>query len=106
MDLYDQFTVYDIDEYIYMKDFDNIKDKDFLGDKRFLHCQRVQLIWVIYTDNNLLYYHNRTLQERFTEKEPNARKMKYSGKQQIKSIVRGHIPYTIYKYTLYSCIRF
>ena len=90
MDLYDWFIVYDIDEYIYMKDFDNIKD--FLGDKRFLHCQRVQLNWVIYTDNNLIYYDNMTLQERFTEKEPNARKMKYGGKQQIKSIVRGHIP--------------
>jgi len=43
MDLYDWLIVYDIDEYIYMKDFDNVKD--FLGDKRFLHCQRVQLNW-------------------------------------------------------------
>ena len=74
-----------------MKDFDNVKD--FLGDKRFLHCQRVQLNWVFYTDNYLIYYDNRKIQERFTQKESNARKMKIGGQQEIKSIIRGHIPY-------------
>ena len=37
----------------------------------------------MYTDNNLLFYDNRTLQERFKEKEPNVRKMKTGGRQEI-----------------------
>ena len=86
---YDWFIFYDVDEYIYLKDFNDIKS--FLNDKRFKQCQRIQLNWVFYTDNNLLYYDNRTLEERFTEKEPNARKYKTGGQQEIKSIVRGHI---------------
>ena len=86
--IYDWFIYYDADEYIYLKDFNDIKS--FLGDSRFNHCQRVQLNWVMYTDNNLLFYDNRTLQERFTEKEPEARNKKTGGIQEIKSIIRGH----------------
>lgn len=85
---YDWLIFYDVDEYIYLKDFSDIKS--FLSDKRFKKCQRVRLNWVMYTDNNLLYYDNRTLEERFTEKEPNARNNTTGGQQEIKSIVRGH----------------
>ena len=65
---YDWLIFYDIDEYIYLKDFKNIKS--YLGDKRFFECERIQLNWIFYTDNNLLYYDNRTLAERFTERQP------------------------------------
>ena len=89
MNLYDWFIFYDVDEFIYLKDFKSLKT--FLGDKRFEKCQRVQLNWVFYTDNNLLYYEDKPVQIRFTEKEPNARKSKSGGQQEIKSIVRGNI---------------
>lgn len=85
---YDWLIFYDIDEYIYLKDFSNIKL--YLGDKRFYKCERIQLNWIFYTDNNLLYYDNRTLAERFIERQPSARGVKSGGSQGIKSIVRGY----------------
>ena len=86
---YDWLIFYDIDEYIYLKDFKNIKS--YLDDKKFYKCERIQLNWVFYTDNNLLYYDNRTLAERFTERQPGARGVKIGVSQGIKSIVRGNI---------------
>ena len=85
---YDWLIFFDIDEYIYLKDFKNIKE--YLGDKRFYNCERIQLNWIFYTDNNLLYYDNRTLAERFTERQPSAIGIKTDGNQGIKSIVRGY----------------
>ena len=86
---YDWLIFYDIDEYIYLKDFKNIKS--YLGDKKFYKCERIQLNWIFYTDNNLLYYDNRTLAERFTERQPGAIGVKKGVSQGIKSIVRGYI---------------
>ena len=85
---YDWFIYYDIDEFIYLKDFNSIKS--FLFNERFKKCEKIQLNWVFHTDNDLLYYDNRTIRERFPEKEPNARNSSFGGKQQIKSIIRGH----------------
>ena len=87
---YDWLIYYDVDEFIYLKDFKDIKS--FVEDKRFKNCERIQLNWVFYTDNNLLYYDSRNVLERFTEKEPNARNRKIGGSQEIKSMVRGHNP--------------
>ena len=87
---YDWLIYYDVDEFIYLKDFKDIKS--FVDDKRFKNCERIQLNWVFYTDNNLLFYDNRSVLERFTEKEPNARHGKFGGSQEIKSMVRGHNP--------------
>lgn len=36
--------------------------------KIFLNCESLYLNWVIHTDNNLLYYDNRTLFKRFKER--------------------------------------
>ena len=85
---HDWLIYYDIDEYIYLKDFNSIKT--FVFNERFKHCERIQLNWVIHTDNDLLYYDNRTLKERFPEKESEARKSKVGGKHFVKSIIRGH----------------
>jgi hypothetical protein len=89
-DSYDWFIFVDVDEFIYLKDFTDIKS--FVSDKRFHNCERIQLNWVFYTDNNLLYYENKPVQERFTEKEERARKFKNGGSQEIKSLIRGHNP--------------
>ena len=63
--IYDWLIFYDIDEFINLKGFSNIKD--YLKQKKFLNCESLYLNWVIHTDNNLLYYDNRTLFKRFKE---------------------------------------
>ena len=59
------------DEFIYLKNFRNIKK--YLKNVKFNKCQRIQLNWIFHTDNNLLYYENRPLKIRFPEKEKKAR---------------------------------
>ena len=86
---YNWIIFYDMDEYIFLKRFKNIKF--FLNRKIFNKCQRIQLNLVVHTDNNLLYYDNRTLKERFPEVEENARGKKKGGYAVIKSIIRGKI---------------
>ena len=95
---------YDIDEYIYLKDFNNIKL--YLGDKRFYKCERIHLNWIFYTDNNLLYYDNRSLAVRFTERQPSTRGVKSGGSQGIKSIIRGYKKNVIIKNIHYLSKKF
>ena len=91
---YDWLIFYDMDEYIYLKNYKNIKN--FLNSKKFNKCQRIQLNWIFHTDNNLIYYDNRTLAKRFPEREQKARGKKKGGVQGIKSILRGHIKIRVY----------
>ena len=86
---YDWILFYEVDEYIHLTNFTNIKD--FLNQPRFKNCQKIHLNWVYHTDNNLIYYDNRTLHERFPEVEPNARMNKKGKFNQVKSILRGNI---------------
>jgi hypothetical protein len=86
---YDWLIFFDMDEYIFLKNYTNIKN--FLKKKIFDKCERIQLNWIFHTDNNLLYYDNRTLAERFPIREPKARGKKKGGIQGIKSILKGKI---------------
>ena len=86
---YDWLIFYEFDEFIFLKDFTNIKS--YLNDHRFDNCKKIQLNWIFHTDNNLLYYDNRSLSERFPEREIKARGKKKGGLSTIKSIVRGGI---------------
>ena len=87
---YDWLIFFDLDEFIYLRNFKNIKK--FLNNGRFKKCQRIQLNWLFHTDNNLLYYDKRPIKERFKQKSKKARGVKTGGPQGIKSILRGHIP--------------
>ncbi len=80
---YDWLIYYDIDEFIHLKNYTNIKF--FLGQKQFAHCQSIYLNWVLHTDNELLFYDNRTLKERFP-KIKNKKKFCLG-----KTIIRGNI---------------
>jgi len=62
-----------------------------LNNKRFDKCNRVQFNWIFFTDNNLLYYEDKPVRERFTEREPKARGKKIGGEQGVKSVIRGNI---------------
>ena len=67
-DKYDWLIFNDIDEYIYLKNYNDIKN--FLNRPRFKKCEIIQLNWVLFTDNNHIYYYNKSLLERFTEIDP------------------------------------
>ena len=89
-DKFDWLIFYDIDEYIFLKNYTSIKA--FLKEPKFKKCQKIYLNWVIHTDNNLIYYDNRTLHERFPEVELNARNKNKNCYGSVKSILKGHIP--------------
>ena len=68
---YNWLMFFDVDEYIYLKYYSIIKD--FLSDAKFKKCKIIYLNWLTHTDNDLIFYDNRTLFKRFpkTIKNPN-----------------------------------
>ena len=60
---YDWFLFFDLDEYIHLENYSNIKD--FLSEKRFNKCKLIYFNCFRHTDNDLLFYDNRTLSTRF-----------------------------------------
>ena len=83
---YDWLIFFEIDEFIHLYDYNNIKS--FLHQTKFNKCQEIYLNLVCHTDNNLLYYEDKPLAERFPNKVP---KTKYLGRiLEMKSIIRGH----------------
>ena len=86
---YDWLMFYDIDEYIHLKNYGNIKP--FLNDEKFNNCKKIYLNWVFHTDNDLLYYDNRTLQERFPFIESKPSSINNESLYYIKSIIRGNL---------------
>ena len=85
---FDWLIFYEIDEFIYLKNYSSIKA--FLGQKKFDKCQKIHLNWLHRSDNNLIYYDNRSLAKRFVEKGENVKK-KINYLALIKTIIRGHI---------------
>ena len=81
---YDWLLFYDIDEFIFLKDFYNIKS--FLNQTKFNDCKIILLNWVIRSDNELIYYDNRSLFTRFKK-----RGKKIKNAIDVKPILRGSI---------------
>ena len=75
--------IFDIDEYLEFTD-KNMTLKSYLDAPMFDKCDAIRIHWMIYDDNNLIYYDNRTLKERFTHGLPNEEYNKWP-----KPIVRG-----------------
>ena len=80
--IYNWFIFYDMDEYIHLTNFSNIKA--FLGRESFNKCNVIYLNQVIHTDNEQIYYSNKSLFERF----PNIYE---NGKVLTKIILRGNL---------------
>ena len=80
---YDWLIFYELDEFIHLYKYKSIKN--FLTEQRFNECEVIYLNLVCHTDNNLLYYENKSLIERFPVIIKNR-------KLEVKSILRGHIP--------------
>ncbi len=87
---YDWLSFYDFDEFLYLKHNSNIQD--FLDDSKFSQCINVKINWIIYSDNDLIYYENIPVQERFTTVSPYDADNKH-----IKSTVRGHLEENYWK---------
>ena len=81
---YDWLIFYEIDEYIHLKNYKNIKK--FLILDKFKNCETIQLNWLMHTDNDKIYYENKPLKIRFPD---SAKSFPFAG---IKSILRGKIP--------------
>jgi hypothetical protein len=84
---YDWLLFYEIDEFIHLSDYSNIKF--FLNEQKFAQCKKIYLNLVCHTDNNKLYYENKPLKERFPQIVPNTK----PGGQvyEVKTIMRGHM---------------
>ena len=88
-DKYDWLIFYEIDEFLYLRNYKNVKN--FLSNKKFNDCESIRLNWVHMSDNNHIFYENKPLSERFTEKGKN---VAYHHKNKIcyvKTIIRGHL---------------
>jgi len=81
-------SFFDLDEYLRMHSEDNqiISIKQYLSNPVFEKCESISINWLMYSDNNLLNYDNRTVLERFTHPLYKNRENRV-----IKSIVRGNL---------------
>jgi len=89
------FLFFDIDEYleIFFNKNETLNLKQFLSNQIFSNCESILFNWLIYTDNELIFYDNRTLLERFTT--PN---YKNRDNVHVKSIVRGNLDKIIFHF--------
>ena len=82
---YDWLIYYELDEFINLHNYSSIKK--FLEEKKFNNCQLIYLNLVCHTDNNLLYYENKSLAERFPYIVSPSKNLRL----QVKFIIKGHI---------------
>ena len=81
-------SFFDFDEYLVMH-FDekrNITLNEYLSSQIFNKCEAIGINWLNHGDNDLVYYDNRTLIERFTKPD-----YSYYGNIYIKTIFRGNL---------------
>ena len=88
---YNWLSFFDSDEYLELKP-NNSLIQEFLDNKRFMNCQNIKINWIMYLDNDLIYYENKFLIERFPNKPSNILPNIH-----IKSTVRGNLKYNYWK---------
>ena len=81
---YDWLSFFDMDEYLYLKNNKTIKE--FLNDEKYKKCMNVKINFLFYTDNDLVYYENKPLNERFT-----TYRLDYFPNIHVKSTIRGNL---------------
>ena len=88
---YDWLSFFDFDEFLELKP-KNLKIYEFLDNERFNNCISVKINWLLYSDNNLIYYENLPIQRRFLSPLTNS-----SLNIHIKSTVRGNLSLNYWK---------
>ena len=82
---YNWLSFFDVDEFLEI----NGKYKtiqDFLNDKIFKHCQNIKINWLMYINDQALYYYNKSVQQRIK-----SFRLDDPANGHIKSTVRGHL---------------
>lgn len=87
---YDWYACIDIDEYISIPKFANISE--YLMQMPD-YADYIALIWKYFTDNNVLYYENKPIYERFTHEK------------RLYSKENGYITKSIYRHSAYMKVR-
>ena len=95
---YDWLIFYELDEFIHLSNFKNIKD--FLSQKKFDKCKIIYLNLLVHDDNNQLYYENISLFKRFPKIVPQS----IDNSLQVKMIIKGGINGLIIQTTAKSYI--
>ena len=87
------FLFFDFDEYleVFFEKNKPLKLKEFLSNETFDKCEAIVFNWLIYTDNELLYYDKRPLNERFTEPY-----FKMWSNIFVKAMIRGNLNKTLF----------
>ena len=80
-------SFYDFDEYLEFKNTDNNYNiQNYFSKPIFKKCDVILINWIIYNDNNLVKYDNRTINKRFTKPLYNSEINKF-----VKSIIKGNL---------------
>ena len=78
-------SFFDFDEYLSFKQT-NISIHNYFSKSNFKKCNVIIINWIIYNDNNVVKYDNRSLNERFTSPLYNSEANKF-----VKSIIKGNL---------------
>lgn len=93
-------SFYDFDEFLEIKKDNKILTvQEYLSDPKFKKCDVIINNWLLYTDNGLLYYENKSINQRFTEPLYNNDNNRF-----IKSIVKGNVRFNPWSNSV-SCHR-
>ena len=84
---------FDFDEYlvVYSDQEEKIKLKEFLSNSKFDKCEAIFFNWLIYNDNDLVYYDKRPSIERFTNANYNSPYNRF-----VKTMIRGNLNKTTF----------
>ena len=87
------FLLFDFDEYleVHFEKGKSLALNDFLTNEIFDKCEAILFNWVMYSDNDLIYYDNRPLNKRFTQPL-----FKDTANIYVKSIIRSGLNKTIF----------
>ena len=88
---YGWLSFFDVDEFLEIKP-KGIKIQNFLDNKRYINCENVKFNWLLYSDDDKLYYENKPVQERF--KTPLYSNIK---NKVVKLTVKGNLPTNFWK---------
>ena len=89
---YDWLSFFDFDEFLEVRPrAKNIQE--FLGNPRYEKCQNIKINFLVFGDNELLYYDNRSVQERFKTPLYN-----HPSNVMVKSTVRGGLPHNYWRF--------
>ena len=87
-------SFYDFDEYLEFKKTNyNYNIRNYFSKKKFKKCDVILINWIVYNDNDLVKYDNRTLNDRFTRPLYNSEINKF-----VKSIVKGNLNWNPWEY--------